>query len=645
MEIMSIFQPSVARLCVFITLITFTIGNTAQTVTADEETTHRYFESIKDHRDSLLEFLNKMPKGADLHTHLGGAIYAESFIKWALEDDFCFDMKKPAIVDCINDKNGLLPAEDVGIIHKKALLDGLSVRAIDTTSKGSGHDQFFEFFGRKKVNKEKRIGDMLEEVVRRAADQNVVYLEIMLKGPEKIKEIAEIAYAAYRETAANPPPPNTDPIDNIDWSKPDQWHNEADLENIIKVLHNALNNALISDDTNKLDFNKSITKHREFLRKGLDSLRKKWKCNPNMQDVRPFKIRACPVQVRFLYQMQRTLSPEMVFAQMYFAFLVTREMPDLVVGMNLVQAEDNTIALRDYTLQMQMLKFLRKELGGVRPRNISLHAGELTEELLPENTLFPNNHIAQAVEIAGANRIGHGVDIRHELDRDPFLLEKMRQKDILVEINLTSNQVILEVTGQEHPVRLYRQRGVPIALSTDDEGVLRINLTHEYVKAVLEHGFGYNDLKRASRNSLTYSFLPGESIWQKQEKLPSTKVRNSQPFILASDCNVETITTDDKVEKCKSFLMKNNKALVQIQLEKRFQLFEEQTFTRSHNWPFPKSHLTHPVTKQRFESIGTISRPQMYFLDLVTNQLIAEQVIPPHKPIHPEKGHPHNPNK
>lgn len=48
--------------------------------------------------------------------------------------------------------------------------------------------------------------------------------------------------------------------------------------------------------------------------------------------------------------------------------------------------------------------------------------------------------------------------------------------------------------------------GVPVALSTDDEGVSRIDLTHEYQRAVQTFGFSYAEIKQLSYNSLTYAF-------------------------------------------------------------------------------------------------------------------------------------------
>ena len=67
--------------------------------------------------------------------------------------------------------------------------------------------------------------------------------------------------------------------------------------------------------------------------------------------------------------------------------------------------------------------------------------------------------------------------------------------------------------ASDHPFSLYRKFGVPVALSTDDEGISRIDLTHEYVRAVETYDLSYADLKHIVRNSLEYSFLPGPSLW------------------------------------------------------------------------------------------------------------------------------------
>ena len=131
-----------------------------------------------------------------------------------------------------------------------------------------------------------------------------------------------------------------------------------------------------------------------------------------------------------------------------------------------------------------------------------------------------------------------------------------------MEINLTSNAVILGLAGGDHPFELYRQYGVPLALSTDDEGVARIDLTHEYQRAVQTYKLSYDDIKALSRNALAYSFLPGANLFadlQKEQRIKDCKKDN--PGVSVSD-------------NCKAFLGNSEKARLQWALEQRFISFE-----------------------------------------------------------------------
>src|SRR4029077_7972968 len=81
------------------------------------------------------------------------------------------------------------------------------------------------------------------------------------------------------------------------------------------------------------------------------------------------------------------------------------------------------------------------------------------------------------------------------------------------EIALTSNDFILGVSGADHPFMQYLNAGVPLVIATDDEGVARSDVTHEYQRAVETYTLTYAQLKQLSRNSLEYSFLSGAGIW------------------------------------------------------------------------------------------------------------------------------------
>ena len=169
--------------------------------------------------------------------------------------------------------------------------------------------------------------------------------------------------------------------------------------------------------------------------------------------------------------------------------------------------EDGFISMRDYTLQMKMLDYLHSVYPKV---HITLHAGELAPGLVPPEGL--RFHIRQAVELGHAERIGHGVDVMYE-DNAQGLLKEMAQKHVMVEINLSSNEGILGIKGDEHPFPIYRAAHVPVALSTDDEGVSRIDITHEYVRAALDYHLSYADLKQLARTGMEHDFLPGASLW------------------------------------------------------------------------------------------------------------------------------------
>ena len=172
--------------------------------------------------------------------------------------------------------------------------------------------------------------------------------------------------------------------------------------------------------------------------------------------------------------------------------------------------EDGRESMADFEEQMKMLDYLLK-LERYKNVQVTMHAGELAPGLVPYEGLCC--HIHWAVELGHAKRIGHGVDIMHEKDPDT-LLKKMADDHVMVEIALSSNDLILGISGKDHPFPIYRKHNVPVSLSTDDEGVSRINLTHEYVRAVETYGLRYADLKQMVRTGMNHSFQQGDSLWQ-----------------------------------------------------------------------------------------------------------------------------------
>jgi Adenosine deaminase len=275
--------------------------------------------------------------------------------------------------------------------------------------------------------------------------------------------------------------------------------------------------------------------------------------------------------VRYLQQTTRTKSPVEVFAQFVYAFELAKVEPR-VVGINLVAPEDHPVALRDYTLQMEMLKFLHSQSPTTK---ISLHAGELKLGLVPPDEL--RFHIRQAVEIGQAQRIGHGVDVLYE-DKPFELMADMKKRGVLVEICPTSNEVILNVKGEEHPFRQYWDAGVPMTIASDDEGISRSDLSNEYLLVAQRYDLSYPDLKRLVRNSLEYSFLKGASLWR--PPLGGALARSSGFIAIAPACARDVRGANDLSDRCSTFLQQNDRARTQWQLEAEFAQFESLPWWR-----------------------------------------------------------------
>jgi len=103
----------------------------------------------------------------------------------------------------------------------------------------------------------------------------------------------------------------------------------------------------------------------------------------------------------------------------------------------------------------------------------------------------------------GAERIGHGIAAA----ADPKLMRHLRERDIPLEICITSNLVTGVVKRiEEHPVRRLYDAGVPIILNSDDPGMFGCTLTEEYRLAAGRFGFSEAELRRIAENGFRYAF-------------------------------------------------------------------------------------------------------------------------------------------
>jgi hypothetical protein len=129
-------------------------------------------------------FLQRFPKGGDLHNHLSGAIYAEDYIDWAVADGVCLDLETLSAAappcDARAGRPALAEARARGSISRDTVIDAWSMRNfVPGHSAASGHEQFFRTFSRFGEAGDARDGDLLAEAVSHAADQRIGYLELM----------------------------------------------------------------------------------------------------------------------------------------------------------------------------------------------------------------------------------------------------------------------------------------------------------------------------------------------------------------------------------------------------------------------------------------------------------------------------------
>jgi adenosine deaminase len=488
--------------------------------TSAEARTARYFDTIRGNPNLLLALLRDMPKGADLHNNLTGGIYAESFIQWAAEAGDCVDTAtvnlspgpceppSRAVADAFND-----PA-----LYAK-MIDAFSMRNWQYSGQ-SGHDHFFDTFGKYFQATQGTVGKMLAESAARAASQHEIYQELMY--PPGSKEIDALAKTVEW---------------NDDFGKLEQELIAAGLPKVLAAASQE-----IRDDEAERD---------NILHCGT-----------------PQADPGCQIEQRFLFQVLRGRAKALVFTEILAGFLLSGADPALVpanphmLGLNLVMPEDWYVPMNDFPLHMRMLAYLHARYPQV---HISLHAGELVEGLVPPEGL--RFHIRDSVDVAHAERIGHGVDVMNE--KDPFqLLRDMAARNVMVEICLTSNAVILGVSGPQHPLSEYMRAGVPVALSTDDEGVARSDMTHEYLRGVEDQKLSYLQLKKMARTGMEHAFIPGASLW-----------RDGSNFVVVKECAGDVPGAKPRLVACQKVVDGSEKARLQWELEGQFREFEQRQWS------------------------------------------------------------------
>jgi adenosine deaminase len=462
----------------------------------------------------LRQTLQAMPKGGDLHNHLSGSIYAESYLRYAADDGICVDTVKLTITQCPTPEvPAIVPASTVFAPYTSLygqMQDALSMRQFRPVME-SGHDHFFNTFGKFSAVSKNHVPEMLTEDVWRLASENVDYLETIFapdfgRARDLTKYLQPDASLADMRTAIM---------------------QSGDVPPIITAARAVIDGA------------------EAHMREGLH-------CGTS--NAQP----GCDSTVRYLYELHRGVPLQQLFAEMVVGYELASADPR-VVGLNPVMPEDSYISMHDFDEQMKMFAFFHQLYPKI---HLTTHAGELWPGFVEPEGL--RHHIRDSVMIASAERIGHGVDLVYE-DDARGLLKTMAHRGVAVEVCLTSNDVILGVSGKAHPLRRYLAAGVPVALATDDPGVSRDDMTNQYMRAVQDQGLDYATLKRIARNSLEYSFAEGKSLWA-----------NHKYEGFAGACAGKT-ASPKPTGRCADFLAANTKARIEWRLEWRLREFESNS--------------------------------------------------------------------
>lgn len=531
---------------IFATLLLLTPLNTqafpAQTPEPDNlQLARNYLERIRSEnkKDELEIFFRAFPKGADLHHHFMGASGPDLLAVEAA--------KRPLYLD--KDYNFVLHASGAKnvsqIINNYQTL--LAFREAFTVTGGNNsvferHGHFFQIFGKMSPLYDRLPVLFLNDIRSRAADEQVQYIESttfwdQLNGPQQL-------FALLKQL------PSLSPVNQDSMTR---FHNAViNLPDFINLANRILQTFSNLQAQSSSDLN----------------------CHTSKPEA------GCNVTVRFLHETHRSDSLEEVFLQLILAFhlaeLSLQSNQPNIVGINLVGAEDGTTAYTDYSAHLDMLSFLKQNrMYPNSSEHISLHAGELTKQIAPFAEV--SHSLAKTIIKVLPARIGHGVSLLNQTcpsyvqltstETCPELLLKVMDiLSIAVEIPFISNKELLKIEDDDHPFPAYHSAGVATVLATDNPGILKTDLTTQFVEIFRRYPqITLDDAIKFARDSLEYSFLPGKSLWQ--------QTRDGKPDYSKM---VKICETPDSSE-CKQFLSENLKASLEFEHHKKLSEFMTNT--------------------------------------------------------------------
>ncbi len=487
------------------------------------------FNDIKNDSAKLLMFLKAFPKGGDLHNHSLGGGYSEFLYDIAIERNFYFDRNTKFFLNKrefseLKDKSQVVSIEEFKNFYSQEFFDNYSIRGLKNPSNGREH--FFQTFPMT-ISTKVTENELILQIANRNILENVQYLEIISDC------IPENIISHYKEGFD---------LSSFSLDKMEEY--------IIKLEK-------LNTPSNYLEVKGFLDEREEYL-----------KINLNTE-----------ITIKYLPYLRRVSSTLMeFFIEGYYSILYSF-LDRRIGGINLVEVEDHVNSRKNFSSHLAILKFLYnyfEEKHNFTP-NYSLHAGELTLAISPMEDMSSRigssiflKHDFKPTSKAYTKRIGHGVSIPWE---DNKTLTTLHMNNIPIEICLSSNEIILGVSYREHPFNFYKYNDIPMVICTDDEAVSRSNIIIEYHKAITRYDLSYSDLKLLIRNTLEFSFLRGEGLFNTHSK---TFNKDFYSEVRKEFENISSLTEwEDLSEKYFHLIEKNEKLREQIKLEKAFLEFEK----------------------------------------------------------------------
>lgn len=440
--------------------------------------TKSYFEKVRQDKELLRAFLQKMPKGGELHTHLSGDITPERLLELAAQSK--------QIKYFVRVPNQSFSADDPKAYQFVALSDNQPLPQKENTTLIPVSQLLNPQTETERQQKEKyRQALMISET---EPDPNTVFFnatfarsDVVTSNPEIVRQmLADVVQKAHKhhlsyvEAMLSPFPGNP-----LGGNKGDEY----------KVLN--------------------ATTAREYLTSLIAAVEQANEQLPKNERV----------EVRFMLSFRRTSAKQFTQLPIAFELAATNDkVGKMIAGINLVGNEYSTdpnigqeIAQPDNI--SNYILTLRRLYPSVR---LSIHAGESDQW---------DWHIRDSI-LLGAERIGHGVNlvtspesksvkqICDAVNSDTTFLGKspeellMRRRGILIEACPTSNHLLLKIPFKCHPFKKWLRMGIPVSLNTDDAGIFGTNITEEFAVAVeSQPDLSWEEVKKIARASLEHAFV------------------------------------------------------------------------------------------------------------------------------------------